>query len=132
MKRYIKSSGFITSLDREPQFDSSWSEDDITTWKSIDWDSVKFGKDYRADDTFQGNITIYGLPSAQRRPVTFVKCFRRNPLYPPYYAPIIPEDLKQFLRENHCVGPMFDGNTHNGYDIHDRYETQTLYNQLST
>ena len=54
----------------------------------------------------------------------FTKHLRSNPIYPPYYAP----DEQPF--EN-AVGPMFDGYRVNGYDVHDRYETQEIYDLLS-
>ena len=30
------------------------------------------------------------------------------------------------------VGPMYDGNDYKGYNVHNRFETQTMYNALST
>ena len=100
-----------------------WSDDDIELHKSINWKDRNY-EDYDAGDSYIGVATLYGDGEPQESKVEFHKFIRSNPIFPPYYAPI----NKPF---EHGVGPMFDGNTHGRYDVHDRYETQELYDTLS-
>ena len=60
----------------------------------------------------------------ETKEVTMCKYFRANPIYPPYYAAV----EKPF---DNCVGPMYDGHKAGKVDIHDRYETQEVYDLLS-
>lgn len=85
-------------------------------------------------DKFEGDLILYGLDSRTVKiPCTFVKHIRPNPIYPPYYAP---EDADAVLNKYRkmgykIVGPMYDGRSRYSYDIHDRYETEELYDALS-
>lgn len=131
MKIYVKAYSW------EPKFEGQWSEDEIALWKDIDWQARNFNEYPIEDDKISADIHIYGvsyseIPPAAWRKIEFVKCLRANPIYPPYYKPILPTEVQEFLRDTSCVGPMFDGDSYNGYDIHNRYETQSLYNMLST
>ena len=56
------------------------------------------------------------------------KFLRSNPIFPPYYAAVME---KPFGMDVSYVGPMYDGHYYDHYDIHDRYETQEVYNMLS-
>ena len=133
MKRYVRA-----SYGWEPTFEGTWSPEEIELWKSIDWDewwrSGNRGYDYPiTDDTITGTICAYGVGD---RPVykqaKFVKYLRSNPRYDPYYA-LAPDDtqVQKFIKDNHLLGPMYDGQTHDGYHIHNRYETQAVYDMLS-
>lgn len=129
MKRYIRSA-------YEPTFKGTWSEEDIELWKSIDWKARNY-EEYPVEDEFDsfitGEVTIYGLDDhGISIPCTFQKVLRANPIYPPYYR-ILPEDLaaiKDEYPDYALVGPMYDGNKHGGYKVHDRLETQEVYDVL--
>lgn len=101
-----------------------WTEDDIELHKSIDWEARNY-KEYDAGDPIKGTIYIYREDGTQQIPnATFHKFIRPNPIYSPYYAPVEQPGMD-------VVGPMYDGRTHNGYDIHDRYESQAIYDMMS-
>lgn len=101
-----------------------WSQEDIDLHKSIDWRARNYEEYPVMDDTVDGIATAYTDEGTKRAPVTFVKHIRPNPIYPPYYKSIDePFDG--------VVGPMYDGNSHGKYDIHDRYESQGVYDMLS-
>ena len=130
MKRYIKSA-------YEPTFKGTWSEEDIELWKSIDWKARNY-EEYPVEDEFDsfitGNVTVYGIENhGILIPCTFQKVLRANPIYPPYYR-VLPEDLDA-IRDDYpdyaLVGPMYDGNKHDGYKVHDRLETQEVYDVLT-
>ena len=124
MKRYIRSSW-------EPKFDGEWSAEDKELWNQIDWKARNYEEYEVSDDTIKSDIVIYGLGRPEHISTTFVKCIRPNPIYPPYYHPLDKHIAKKEFPNARIIGPMYDGNKHDGYDIHDRYETQTLYDQLS-
>ena len=81
------------------------------------------------EDSFDGEVVIYGIGNdVVRKPVRFVL----QEWYALCYMPEENPELTQFLRANHCVGPMYDGDNHNGYRVYNRYETQAVYDMLST
>ena len=84
------------------------------------------------DDTFEGEVVVYGLGEPYYIPTTFVKHIWANPIYSPCYDPVDEDIASKEFPDEVIVGPMGDGNNHNGYLVHDRYETQKLYNMLST
>lgn len=104
-----------------------WTEDDIKLHKSIDWKARDYLDYPVTDDTFTGTAYCYGFKHPLTKEVKMCKYIRSNPIFPPYYA-AIEDPFKDF---HGVVGPMFDGRKHKTYDIHDRYETQDLYDLLS-
>ena len=101
-----------------------WTEEDIALHKSIDWKERDY-RDYEvAEDSFKGKVYAYGKDIDDKKLYTFHKFLRSNPIFPPYYAAVDFED-------SGLVGPMYDGRTHKTYGIHDRYETQEVYDRLS-
>lgn len=101
-----------------------WDPEDIELHKSIDWGARNY-KEYDTGKSIEAAAFAYGGPEKQRKFVEFHKFLRPNPIYSPYYRPV----EKPF---EGVVGPMYDGNkAPDGYDIHNRYETQELYNILS-
>ena len=103
--------------------DKSYKPEDLELWKSIDWKARNY-EDYPVlDDNFVGKIYLYGNGNKTEN-VEFCKYIRSNPIYPPVYYPVD-------RRIRGYVGPMYDGHKYNGYDIHDRYETQSVYDMLS-
>ena len=104
-----------------------WTEEDIELHKSIDWPSRNYF-DYPVEsDSFEGQAILYSTEFADGKkyvPATFIKYIRSNPLFPPYYAP-------KDMDKTGFVGPMYDGNNHGSYQIHDRYETEEIYRALS-
>lgn len=104
-----------------------WTDEDIELHKSIDWAARDY-KDYPVEDdmAFRGVVICYGAePGKEKEIAKFIKYLRSNPIYPPYYAP----ETEPF--DFPCVGPMYDGDRMAGYDIHNRYETQEIYDALS-
>ena len=123
MVKYVKASQFF------PYNPEMWEPEDVELHKSMDWG---IGKKYTVpvpEDSFIGTATLYqyrGEPVVKDN-VKFIKYFRENPIYPPYYAPEQPP----FESDFHAVGPMFDGNYEGVYQIHDRYEDSKLNDILS-
>lgn len=101
-----------------------WDPEDIELHKSIDWKERNY-EDYDTGKSIEAAAFAYGGPEKQRKFVEFHKFIRPNSFFPPYYRPV----EKPF---EDVVGPMYDGDkAPDGYDIHNRYETQELYNILS-
>lgn len=122
----------IVELENEPleekliEFDpNDWEEEDIKFWNHIDWQKNGYSDFARTDDTITAKVTKYSMHNdPETKEVTMCKYFRANPIYPPYYAAV----EKPFDK---CVGPMYDGHKAGKVDIHDRYETQEVYDLLS-
>ena len=122
----------IVELENEPleekliEFDpNDWEEEDIKFWNHIDWHKNGYSDFARTDDTITAKVTKYSMHNdPETKEVTMCKYFRANPIYPPYYAAV----EKPF---DNCVGPMYDGHKAGKVDIHDRYETQEVYDLLS-
>lgn len=123
MYKYIKSSE-LTAYDPK----NGWTDEDIELHKSIDWKSLDYNEYEVKDDTFVGDAKLYAGGTPITVETTFVKVIRPNPIYSPYYRPI---DEKPFDVDFPYVGPMYDGYHYNGYDVHDRYESQEQYDILS-
>lgn len=123
--------GIIPNLD-EAKFDGYWLDEDKELWASIDWEARNY-KDYIVEGSeISGRVRCVGL-NCGWIPAKFAKHIRANPFYPPYYAPVREGELDKILRENRVLGPMFDGDkAPDGYNIHNRYETQEVYDALST
>lgn len=109
--------------------EGKWSPEDIELHKSIDWSARNYEEYPVPEDSFMSMAFIIGDDKQPDKKVKMIKYIRSNPIYPPYYAP----ETEPFKG---VVGPMFDGRTHksdNGmvYNVHDRYETQDVYDMLS-
>lgn len=104
-----------------------WEPEDIELHKSIDWKKRNWRDFVVTDDSFETDVMLYGLGknknTENRKTVKVFKTLRANPIYPPYYGAI----KQPFIN---AVGPMFNGNKHGKYSIHDRYETQELYDSM--
>ena len=126
MKKHVRASiwGNYSDYDRN----DGWTEEDIKLHKSIDWKARNYEEYPVKDDSFTSEVVLYGYDEPQYKKVKFIKYLRANPIYPPYYAP---ENRKPFDVRGY-VGPMYDGNTHGNYKIHDRYETQEMYDILTS
>lgn len=127
MKRYIKTSLEEYFARNEYKPEDGWTEEDIELHKSIDWE----GRNYREypvpEDSFTGEAVLYSMNAKpQYKEVKFIKYIRPNAIYPPYYAP---EDAGNVFEKGSY--PMYDGRKHGSYDVHDRYETQEVYDLLS-
>lgn len=109
----------------EPTFSDEWKPEDIELWKSIDWKARNYRPYMVEDDTFEGEVTAYGLPGGkQKATVTFAKELSPNPIYEPVYRPT----SNPFKG---TVGFMYDGHKYDGYHVMDRTETQEVYDRLS-
>ena len=108
------------------RFDN-WEQEDIDLYNKIDWTKTKHGE-YDTGDSFIGTAVLYGADEPIEKEVEFHKFIRSNPIYPPYYRPV---DDKPFDVNASYVGAMADGRKHGKYDVHDRFETQELYDMLS-
>ena len=133
MKRYIKSSYDKHSIyGWEPNFEGHWSDEDKQLWCDIDWKARNYEDFPVTDDTFVGELKVYGLPGGTKYvPATFVRYIRANPIYEPYYGPEDTRAANKKFPNGHIVGAMYDGRKHDGYMIMDRCETQDLYDALS-
>lgn len=123
---------FYKSLDLEESSQSDynlkdgWTDNDIKLHQSINWKDRNY-MDFPVDeDSFTGTAVLYGTGNDRLKNVEMIKYLRANPLYPPYYAP----KKSPFKQYSNVVGPMYDGRKHNSYQVHDRYETQELYDTL--
>ena len=125
MKRYIKA-GF------ETQFKGNWSEEDKENWYNTDWKAQNYNDLIVDSDTIRGEVVVYGLPGGtQYKPATFVKHICANSIYSPHYEPLDDASLTRFIKNNHLVGPMYDGNVRNGYKVMNAYETSERYERMS-
>ena len=132
MKRYIKSA-------YEPTFKGTWSEEDIELWKSIDWKARNY-EEYPVEGTETAStVYIYGLGEygIGHDYVTMsgnmIKYLRPNSIFPPYYAPdpAFAARIDAKYGKYGIVGPMYDGRSFDGYSVHNRYETQEVYDALT-
>ena len=104
-----------------------WTPEDIQKHKSIDWKERNYEEYEDTSDQFKSEVVFYSFDrNPERKTVLMSKYFRPNPIYPPYYKAA--SGNKPF---EYGVGPMFDGHMHGNYDIHDRYESQEVYDMLS-
>lgn len=120
---YDYNSSFLNNNSLGIKVDKSYKPEDLELWKSIDWKARDYEEYPIPEDNFVGKIYLYGNGNKTEN-VEFCKYLSSNPIYPPYYGPVD-------KRVRGYVGPMYDGRTYNGYDIHDRYETQEVYDMLS-
>lgn len=111
-------------------FKGYWSQLDKDLWRYIDWAARDY-KDYPIDDVIHRKAYFYGNNQSEERFIDFIRVIRSNPIYPPYYKPVMTYELQKFIEDGNYVGPMYDGRAEGNYDIHDRYETQELYDMLS-
>lgn len=112
-------------------FRDYWSEEDKQLYRNTDWQARDYEELPVENDTITGKIYFYGVGSEKTMSATFMKMIRSNPIYPPYYKPIKTSGLTKIITEGDYVGPMYDGHNEGHYQIHDRYETQELYDMLS-
>lgn len=104
-----------------------WTPEDIQKHKSIDWKERNYEEYEDTSDQFKSEVVFYSFDrNPERKTVLMSKYFRPNPIYPPYYKAA--SGNKPF---EYGVGPMFDGHMHGNYGIHDRYESQEVYDMLS-
>ena len=101
----------------------AWSEEDIEFHKSIDWSLRNFEEFPVKEDTIKAVAILYDFKNIKRVPTTFVKTFRANPIYSPYYAPV------DNPFEN-ATGGMYDGEKHGIYSVHNRFETWEMYDAM--
>ena len=109
-------------IDYDPK--EGWTDEDIELHKSIDWKGRNFKEYEVADDAFTGKVHVYGRDKEDDNDYIFHKFLRPNPIYPPYYKAVN-------FDKSGLLGPMYDGNHHGTYKVHDRYETQAVYDMLS-
>lgn len=101
-----------------------WTEEDIELHKSIDWKARNYEEYEVEEDSFKAGVEVVGKDVDENKVYTFHKFLRPNPIYPPYYRAV------DFDIEG-LIGPTYNGRKHFNYDIHDRYETQEVYDMLS-
>ena len=104
-----------------------WTPEDIEKHKNIDWKELNYSDYEDTSDQFEYEVVLYDFHNKpDKKTVLMSKYYRANSIFPPFYAPANNE--KPF---KNAVGPMFDGDTRGNYDIHNRYETQEVYDRLS-
>lgn len=141
MKRYIRSAYNVPSIwgDYKKYDPNEWLQEDIELHQSIDWAARNYEEYPVEGETYRGTCHVYGLDGDIMVPAEFQLMLRSNPIYPPYYAPVDPYKVmsdacrKAGVDEDSVgiVGPMFDGTKRGMYDVHNRFETQELYDVLS-
>lgn len=116
------------------EFKGRWSEREKEIWKNTNW----LARDYKElpveDDIIEGIATFYNLTEKINVKAKFVKMIRPNPIYPPYYKlqkQSLPKDILDKISNELYVSLSYDGHDFNGYQIHDRIESQDVYNLLS-
>lgn len=126
LRRYRKDLGDDFKIMESVNDDyEGWDETDIAIHKFIDWKARNYEEYPIPEDSFMYDINLYSTDKdPEKRQVKFIKYIRANPIYPPYYAP-------EEKGVEGYVGPMYDGDDRNNYDIHNRYDTQELYDMLS-
>ena len=138
MKKYIKSSYTYDPWENADL--TEWSDADIAAWEDIDWKARNYEPIYIYDDSFEGDLYIYGLPEGVvTEPVTFVKQIYSNTIYSPKY--VIPNWYKSDIYNKYkslgytILSPMVEQTTHRKdgvtYTVADRAETEESYDALS-
>ena len=118
--------------DYEPEFKGYWSERDKQLWRETDWHARGYEELPVEGDTFEGIAYIYGIGNeVVKRKITFQKYIRSNPIYEPYYGPVYDSQLKEYMKENSLLSAMYDGDMEGNYPIHNRFETDDVYDRLS-
>lgn len=109
----------------EPTYDKNdgWTDADIELHKATDWKARNYAELPVPEDSFMHTAVAHTDEGTKRKSCKFVKYIRANSIFPPYYKP----ETKPF---EDVVGPMHDGEDHNGYGIHNRYESQDVYDAL--
>jgi len=120
----ITKGGWYGSRYTDYNKEDGWTDEDIAKHKEIDWKERNYSDYPIPEDSFTSEAVAYTDNGTKRAKVKFIKYIRSNPIFPPYYAP----EKKPFTG---VVGPMYDGNKHGSYGIHDRYESQDIYDALS-
>ena len=116
----------------EEKFEGRWSDKEKNIWKSTDWKAQNYEDLIIEEDNFTGLAQFYQLNKPIiSKTVIFEKHIRPNPIFSPCYKPKMTTELKEFIKENHYVTPMYDGNSHNGYMVMDRFEETKLSDMLS-
>lgn len=113
------------------EFNGHWTDRDKEIWKNTDWLKRNYEDLIIEEDNYEGigYMYRYNYPSLSIK-VTFVKYIRSNPNFPPYYGPAYDSNLKQLMKEAHLCKPYYDGRTHEGYNIHDRFDDTDLTGML--
>ncbi len=104
--------------------EDGWTDEDIAKHKEIDWQERNYHDYPIPEDSFTGEAIAHTDNGTKRARVKFIKYIRSNPIFPPYYAP----ENNPFTD---VVGPMYNGNKHGSYGIHDMYESQDIYDTQS-
>lgn len=104
--------------------EDGWTDEDIAKHKEIDWQERNYHDYPIPEDSFTGEAIAHTDNGTKRARVKFIKYLRSNPIFPPYYAP----ENNPFTD---VVGPMYNGNKHGSYGIHDMYESQDIYDTQS-
>lgn len=117
----------------EIEFKGYWSELDKKIWLETDWKSRDY-EDLEVEGTeINSNAFFYTENNAEIHNIQFIKCIRANSTFPPYYKPVYNKELLDILENNKCMRhSMYDGRNYENYHIHDRFETQEIYNLLSS
>lgn len=103
-----------------------WDQEDIDLHKATDWKARNYEELPVEGTEFTHDVDFYDDDGHKViKDVEFIKYLRPNGIYAPYYGPkdksVIPG-----------VGTMYDGHKHtDGIDIHDRTESQGVYDTLS-
>ena len=116
----------------EPNFKGHWSALDKKIWEETNWQERDYEDLPIEDDTIMSIADFYGNNTQEKHLIWFVKCIRANEIYAPYYKPVMNKELEEILEKgNYIRSSMYDGHNFGEYPIHDRFESQEVYDRLS-
>ncbi len=113
------------------EFEGYWTDREKSLWNQTDWAKRNYEEFPVEDDTIEGFGYFYSIDGMVKKPLTFIKYIRPNPIFPPYYGPVYNSELLEFMKDGGYCYPMYDGRTYGHYDIHDRFESSELSDMLS-
>ena len=99
-----------------------WKERDVLIHKCINWEERNW-EEFDTEETIMMPIKVYGKDYDSKKLYTFHKMIRPNAIYPPYWK-CVDLDVDEVL------GGMYDSRDYDGYGIHDRFESQEVYDAL--
>ena len=121
------------------EFKGYWSALDKELWAKTDWKARDY-KDLPVEDTitkrqayfYSMNDKTHKANAAEKLLVIdFQKYIRSNPIYSPYYGPVYTSELLTYMNDNAYCYPSFNGDTEDGYPVHDRFESAEIADILS-
>ena len=86
---------------REPEFEGYWSETDKEIWQNTDWKARNYEELPVGDEIVRPAYFYEKGKEPIQKPFIFVKYIRANPIYPPYYGPVMTRELIDFTNHKY-------------------------------